>query len=48
MAIKRRENKFRGMDLNETNVKAIFNDCIATESTQNTLGICLFTKKMRI
>ena len=36
MAIKRREKKFSGIDLNETNVEAIFNDCLPTSSTTNT------------
>lgn len=41
MAIKRREKKFNGIDLNETNVEAIFNDCLPNSLTQNTRRFCI-------
>lgn len=44
MAIKRKETKFNGIDLNETNVEAIFNNCLPTSETQRKQGIILFRR----
>jgi hypothetical protein len=35
---------FRPLDLNETNVSAIFNECVATKDSTNLIGPNLFTK----
>ena len=39
------EQGFRPIDLNEDNVQAIFNRCIATKDSVDFIGVTLFTKE---